>query len=109
MKAINIIFIDDKLKQAFESLAEGKYKDRELYDSINKAIDKLKADPTCGIHIPKRLLPKDYDKYTLTNLWKYNLPKAWRLTYTIEADEIRILAIILEWMDHKNYERRFNY
>lgn len=45
----------------------------------------------------------------LTNLWKYDLPDAWRLIYTIKEDEIKILSIILEWFDHKEYERKFNY
>ena len=39
----------------------------------------------------------------------YDLPNGWRLIYTIETNEILVLAIILEWFDHKNYERTFNY
>ncbi len=37
------------------------------------------------------------------------MPNAWRLLYTIETNEIRIVSIILEWMNHKDYEKRFNY
>ncbi len=29
--------------------------------------------------------------------------------YTIKKDNVVILSIILEWLDHKNYERRFKY
>ncbi len=39
----------------------------------------------------------------------YDLPSAWRLIYTIESDEIKIVSIILEWFDHKDYEKKFNY
>ena len=54
---------------------------------------------------------KEYqNKYgPLTNLWKYNLPNAWRLIYTIKRDEVVVLSIVLEWMDHKEYEQKFNY
>lgn len=37
------------------------------------------------------------------------LPDAWRLIYTIKDDKVDILSVILEWLDHKNYERRFGY
>jgi hypothetical protein len=46
----------------------------------------------------------------MNNLWKYDLPDGWRLIYTLSTpNKIEILAIILEWFDHKNYERRFGY
>jgi hypothetical protein len=64
----------------------------------------------CGIQIPKNLIPKEYTrKYGVRNLWKYNLPNAWRLLYSIEGRDVKIISIILEWLDHKNYERRFKY
>ncbi len=73
-------------------------------------MDDLKKDPTCGIKIPKKIWPKEYSKkYSITNLWKYDLPSAWRLIYTIESDEVRIMNIILEWFTHKDYEKRFKY
>jgi hypothetical protein len=45
----------------------------------------------------------------IDNLWKYDMPSAWRLLYSLKTEEIEIVAIILEWLDHKNYERRFGY
>ncbi len=32
-----------------------------------------------------------------------------RLIYTIAGDKIQIMAILLEWMSHKDYNRRSNY
>ena len=62
------------------------------------------------LQTPKKLWPKDYvKKYNIDNLWKYDLPNAWRLIYTIKADQITVLAVVLEWFDHKDYERRFRY
>jgi mRNA-degrading endonuclease RelE of RelBE toxin-antitoxin system len=109
-KQKHVGFITKTLKKEFDSLKQGRFKDKQLYDFIDRAVDDLKEKPTCGIKIPKKLWPKGYvKKYEITNLWKYDLPNGWRLIYTIETDEIMIVAIILEWFDHKDYEKRFNY
>ncbi|MBN2368077.1 type II toxin-antitoxin system RelE/ParE family toxin [Candidatus Woesearchaeota archaeon] len=109
-KEIVVAFISERLKTDFENLKKGKYEDERLYDFIDRAIDDLKKDPLCGTKILKRLWPKEYiRRYGVTNLWKYDLPNAWRIIYTIESDEVRIVNIILEWFDHKEYEKRFNY
>lgn len=109
-REIEVWFGHEKAKNAYESLKEGKYEDQELYGFISRAIEDLKKDPFCGISIPKNLIPKIYKtKYDVDNLWKYNLPNAWRLIYFIKGDNVKILSIILEWFDHKEYERRFNY
>ncbi len=77
---------------------------------IQRAINDLKKNPMCGTKIPKKLWPKNYIKtYQITNLWKYDLPNAWRLIYTIVEDKVKILNIILEWFPHKEYERKFGY
>jgi Txe/YoeB family toxin of Txe-Axe toxin-antitoxin module len=110
MKEIYVSFISKKLKSDFISLKSGKYEDTQLYIFLNRAINDLKKDPMCGIKIPKKLWPKEYVKnYNITNLWKYNLPNAWRLIYTIESDEVKIVSIILEWFSHKDYEKKFKY
>ena len=64
-----------------------------------------------GIQIPKRLFPKEYvRKYGINNLWKYDLPRGWRLMYTVTAEnEVDLISAILEWFDHKDYEMRFKY
>jgi len=60
--------------------------------------------------IPKKLMPKDYvKKFKVHNLWKYNLPGAWRLIYSVESNNLVVISIVLEWMDHITYERRFKY
>lgn len=108
-KNIFVGFITQKLKKEFESLKSGKYENKQLYEYIDRAIKDLKKNPTCGIKIEKRLWPKEYKKLQVTNLWKYDLPNAWRLVYTIDQDEVQIVSIILEWFTHKDYNRRFKY
>ncbi len=102
-----IQFADDKIKKAFEDL---KPTDSILYDNLVKAFKNIEENAFCGIQIPKRLIPKEYkQKYNVKNLWKYNLPEAWRLIYSIESGRVLVISIILEWLDHKEYERRFKY
>ena len=69
-------------------------------------MDNVEEDAFCGIQIPKRLIPKEY---AVKNLWKYDLPKGWRLLYSIVNEEIVVISIIIEWFDHKSYEKRFKY
>ena len=109
-KPIYVTFRDEKLESAFDNLKEGKFEDKKLYNFIDRAIKDIKKNPACSTKLPKRLWPKDYiQKYKIDNLWKYDLPNAWRLIYTIKTDEVMILNVILEWFDHKEYEKRFKY
>ena len=105
-----VVFGDEKLKQAYEKLKTSKTEDKILHKWISRAIDDLEENIFCGIQIPKRQIPKDYiQKFEIDNLWKYDLPKAWRLMYSVSNGEICIISIVLEWMSHKDYERKFKY
>ena len=106
----DIRFADESIKEAFYKLEKGDDSERELFKFINQALDNLEENAFCGIQIPKRLIPKEYIlKFGVKNLWKYDLPKAWRLIYSIVNDEIVVVSLVLEWLDHKNYEKRFKY
>jgi Txe/YoeB family toxin of Txe-Axe toxin-antitoxin module len=101
-----VVFVSRELEINFENLKEN----HDLYKNILKAIETLKKDPTSGIKISKKLWAKEYiKKYKITNLWKYNLFNGWRLVYTIKSDQIKIISIIIEWFNHKSYEKRFKY
>ena len=106
----NVVFGNEKLKKAFEKLKTSKTEDQILYKWINRTIDDLKKNGFCGFQIPKKQIPEIYlKKYEIDNLWKYDLPKAWWLIYSVSNGEIYIVSIVLEWMSHKDYEKRFNY
>ena len=109
-KPVYVTFRERKTEKEFESLKTGKFQDKQLYSFIDRAILDMKQNPACGIKIPKRIWPRSYvQQYNITNLWKYDLPNAWRLIYTIKEEEVMILNVILEWFDHKKYERKFKY
>ena len=102
-----IQFVNEKIKAAFEKL---KNDDKKMHELILRAFEDIKNNAFCGIQMPKKLIPKEYiKKYNVRNLWKYNLPDAWRLIYSIEGKNLLVFSIILEWMNHKEYERRFGY
>ncbi|MFH0869757.1 MAG: hypothetical protein V1866_01725 [archaeon] len=107
IKPSRVVFISDALEKSFYSLSEDDF----LKKSIIKAIHELRKNAFSGIQIPKRLIPKEYIRtFKINNLWKYDLPKGWRLMYTVTADnEVELISAILEWFDHKDYERRFRY
>ncbi len=106
-KKISVVFANEKLEKEFEGLnLEG-----DLKKYLQRAIGDIKANPFCGIKLQKHLFPKEYiKKYSITNLWKYNLPGGWRIIYTlVNENEIELISVILEWFNHKDYEKRFNY
>jgi Txe/YoeB family toxin of Txe-Axe toxin-antitoxin module len=110
MKEIIVSFINSKLKSDYLLLKEGKYEDKKLYEAISYAISEIKKNPLCGIKISKKLWPKTYIKeYQITNLWKYDVTSVWRLIYTIESDDLRIVGIILDSFNHKDYDKKFKY
>lgn len=106
MKEYFVTFASKKLETAFDALQKTDYADKELHRAIERIIQKLKKNPEHGTKIAKELWPKTY---AVTNLWKVNLPNGWRIIYTIKSDDVQIVSIILEWFDHKAYEKRFHY
>ncbi len=95
-----------------EELSKGisKSNNQILLNSIQRKIELLKINPLLGIQISKNKIPKEYVKnYDATNLWKMNLSSAWRMIYTIRGNEIEIISFILDIINHKDYENKFNY
>ena len=104
-----VVFPDKRVKASFDGLKGSRNEEKQLYEWLNRAFDDICQNAFCGVQIPKKLIPKEYQKYGIDNLWKYNLPNAWRLLYSVARDEIIVVAIVLEWLPHKEYERRFKY
>lgn len=105
--ANGIVFAEFSLEKAFGELAENS----PLKKSIRKAIEHLKNNVFAGENISKDKIPKEYiQKYKIDNLWWYPLIDAWRLVYSVVTpSNIEILGVIIEYFNHKDYERRFHY
>ncbi len=105
--ADGVVFADDKIERAYNFLDDNDW----LKKAIKKAIDNLKENIFSGERIRRSQIPNEYmKKYGIDNLWWYPLPNAWRLVYSVTTpSNAEILAVILEYFNHKDYERRFGY
>jgi hypothetical protein len=82
----------------------------QLLKAINREIQNLKIDPQHGIHIPRVYIPKKLiESYGTDRLWKIDLVGYWRLIYTISGDDVKVIAFILEFMNHDKYNKLFGY
>jgi hypothetical protein len=106
-KPDKVVFADINLEKSFNSLVENS----PLKKSIRKTINKLKENVFSGEQIKKELIPKEFiQKYKINNLWWFPLVDAWRLIYSIVTPtKFELLAVIIYYSDHKDYENIFGY
>ncbi len=82
----------------------------QLLRAIDREVDNLKIDPQRGIYIPKRNIPRElFERYQTENFWKINLPNYWRMIYTLTGNEVEVIALVLEVMDHRKYDKLLKY
>lgn len=82
----------------------------QLLTSINNAIRNLKANPHYGDLIPRINISKQTcARYGTDKIFRIELVGYWRLLYTLIGDEAKIIAFILEYMDHSAYNKIFGY
>lgn len=93
-------------KRAEKGEGEAEY----LLKLIEKGITKLVGNYESGQKIQKKLWPRYYvHKYGINNLWRLGLDNYWRMIYTVIGERVRIVAVILEVLGHKEYDNRFGY
>ena len=82
----------------------------QLLSSINTAISNIKANPYYGDLIPRKYISKGIVyKYGTDKIFRVELVGFWRLLYTLIGEEAKIIAFILEYMDHDKYNKVFGY
>ena len=109
MKSL-VRFRDRSLHASYLALADGRFEDKRLYRWIKKALSELQKDAYAGLQLKKKQIPPSVvQKYQLQNLWRYDLPSGWRLLYTIGEDKVDVVALVISWMSHKEYERFLGY
>lgn len=79
--------------------------------AINNKRDLIKANIHYGDPIAKNLIPEEYkQKYSVTNLFRVELPAFWRMLYTLtNNEEVEIIAFVLDIIDHPAYDKKFGY
>jgi len=114
-----VIQFDEEAYKEYQKLKESvaeKKKSRtkptyeQLLTSINNALDNIKADYRYGDLIPRKYISKStIEKYGTDKILRVELVGYWRLLYTIIGNEAKIIAFILEYMDHDTYNKIFGY
>jgi Txe/YoeB family toxin of Txe-Axe toxin-antitoxin module len=103
MKKANVIFENKKLEKTYN-----KYND-PMKKRLDKIIETLKINPALGKQISKKQIPKQYLKKGFNNAFVVRIDQSWRLIYSLVGCEIEILAIILDIMNHSDYDNKFGY
>jgi len=103
-------FIDTIIAEKYFALRDGRPDDRYIYRLIDKATDILKERPYYGTQVKKERIPREYfRRYNIENLWRYELSDDWRMVYTVAGDGEILTVQVIEWFDHKEYDKRFGY
>jgi Txe/YoeB family toxin of Txe-Axe toxin-antitoxin module len=84
---------------------------------LKKAINKLKQDYKSGQILTKKAYPSAYKEYSIKyadqvsidKLWVLKISSDWRVIYTVVGNEVDIISFILDSMNHKKYDRKFNF
>lgn len=91
-----------------EQAARGETNSQEmqLLKSIKQKAELLKLNPMFGDNIPKRRIPKTLD---VSSLFRVELTGRWRMLYSLEGNQVEIIAFVLYIVDHPSYDKIFGY
>ena len=104
------IFLKDQAKESYIKLKKRNDKESQsILNSIERIKEILKQNPQHGNPINKKLIPKQFIKLNIKNLYRVELSNYWRMLYTIEGNNIEIYLFILTIADHKDYNKLFGY
>ena len=119
MEKQTIVKFDEEAYKEYQELqgavAEGKKTKKkptyeQLLTSINNALKNIKADYKYGDLIQRKYISKaTTKKYGTDKIFRVELVGYWRILYTLIGDEAKIIAFILEYMDHNKYNKIFGY
>lgn len=104
-----------EFKELEQAVREGKKAKKkptyeQLLSSINNAVKNLKTNPFYGDLIQRKYLSKKIiEEYGTDKIFRIELVGYWRMLYTVVGDETKIIALILEYMDHPAYDKLFGY
>ena len=84
--------------------------DAQLKKRIGGVLDTLKEHPDAGDLVEHALWPDEYERLALDNLFRIEVGKGQRMTYTIRIEGADLDVDVIEFfMTHKEYEKRFHY
>ena len=110
IKEVEIV-LSPEAEEIFKYLLEESKKskiEKSILRAIKDKAELIKLDRTYGNSVKKKQFPKKYvDKYEITNLYRVELPNFWRMFYTLTQGEekVKIIAFVLDIIDHKEYNK----
>ena len=113
MKEVKVI-LSPEAEEVYKKLnteAENNKQSRMLLRAVNNKIELIKLNVHYGNPIAKNLIPEEYkQRYSVTNLFRVELPAFWRMLYTLTNNEkVEIIAFVLDIIDHPTYDDKFGY
>ena len=85
-------------------------RDAQLKKRIGDLLDTLKEHPDAGDLVEHVLWPDEYEDLALHNLFRIEVGKGQRMTYTIRIEGVNLDVDVIEFFrTHKEYEKRFHY
>ena len=113
MKEVRII-LSPEAEEVYKKLnaeAETNKQSRMILKAVNNKIGLIKLNIHYGEPIAKNLIPGEYkQKYSVTNLFRVELPAFWRMLYTLTNNEkVEIIAFVLDIINHPTYDNKFGY
>ena len=119
MKPVKINLIGDA-KEEYEKLNKivgeeiskgiSSSKNQTLLRSIKTKFSFIENNPHYGEPIGKNKIPKKYKEiYGVNSLYWTKLSSYWRMLYSLSGSDVEILAIILDIVDHKKYDKILKY
>ena len=114
MKSVRVIFSPEaeEVYKYLNSQASNSKVERSILNAVHKKVELIKANIHYGNPVAKNLIPEEYKmKYSVTNLFRVELPNFWRMLYTLTdgETEIEIVAFVLDVIDHPAYDKKFGY
>ncbi len=116
MTRIVSVILKDQAKEEFEKLnalvgeqqARGvsNSEEMQLLKSIRQKVELVKENPMYGDNIAKDLIPKNLD---VSNLFCVDLTGYWRMLYSLEGNQVEVVAFVLFLVDHPTYDKMFGY
>jgi hypothetical protein len=82
----------------------------EIRKKMEGMLDTLKERVAVGDYVPRSLWPNNPAYHDIRNLFRYEIDRAMRATYTLKREGDKYTVRVIEiFPDHKSYERRFHY
>jgi hypothetical protein len=104
------IFLKGQAQIAFLELKRRTDKESQsILRSIERVKEILVRNPQYGDPVRKELIPDEFLKQGIGNIYRAELSNFWRMIYTLEGNKLEIFLFILKIMDHSDYDKLFGY